>query len=437
MTTHDQPRLAALELLRLVRDDGAYANLALAQVLRKFALHGRDAAFTVELAYGVLRNQMLYDQYIQDCANREVSAIEPEVLDVLRMGVHQVVAMRVPDHAAVDSTVQLIREKSSPGQAQARAGFVNAILHCLIRARDAGLPEPTDLSLRYSHPQWIVDSYREALDSHGRTTAEVAELMTSNNEPAKPVLAVRSGELAIEGTVPGQWSPVARVVDSVIPSDLIAGKSLDLIVQDEGSQLVAQAFLLAQPQGREAAWLDMCAGPGGKAALISDSVPEGVSFTAVELHEHRATLVLNIVQPDTRVLIGDSRNRPWGNIFFDRVLVDAPCTGLGALRRRPEARWRKSESDLRDLNPLQEELLMAAIDSTRSGGVICYVTCSPHVDETQGILGSVLEQRSDVALEDARPLFPGVSDLGSGPTVQLWPHVHGTDAMFFALLRRR
>lgn len=437
MTTHDQPRLAALELLRLVRDDGAYANLALAQVLRKFALHGRDAAFTVELAYGVLRNQILYDHYIQDCANREVSAIEPEVLDVLRLGVHQVVAMRVPDHAAVDSTVQLIREKSSPGQAQARAGFVNAILHCLIRARDAGFPEPADLSLRYSHPQWIVDSYREALVSHGRDAAEVAELMTSNNEPAKPVLAVRSGELAIEGTVPGHWSPVARVVDSVIPSDLIAGKSLDLIVQDEGSQLVAQAFLLAQPQGREAAWLDMCAGPGGKAALISDSVPEGVSFTAVELHEHRATLVLNIVQPETRVLIGDSRNRPWGNIFFDRVLVDAPCTGLGALRRRPEARWRKSESDLRDLNPLQEELLMAAIDSTRSGGVICYVTCSPHVDETQGILGSILEQRSDVALEDARPLFPGVSDLGSGPTVQLWPHVHGTDAMFFALLRRR
>jgi 16S rRNA (cytosine967-C5)-methyltransferase len=180
----------------------------------------------------------------------------------------------------------------------------------------------------------------------------------------------------------------------------------------------------------------MCAGPGGKAALISDSVPPGVTFTSVELHEHRATLIEKIISPGTSVIVADARTRPWGNLFFDRVLVDAPCTGLGALRRRPEARWRKQASDLRQLNPLQEELINAALDSTRSGGIVCYATCSPAVEETVDILESVLSGRSDAQLEDARPLFPGVSNLGAGPTVQLWPHVHGTDAMFFALIRR-
>jgi 16S rRNA (cytosine967-C5)-methyltransferase len=436
MTDIDNSRRAAVDLLRLVRDEGAYANLALAQVLKKYALNGRDAAFTVELAYGVLRNQLLYDTYIEQCSQREISTIEAEVLDVLRMGVHQIVSMRVPDHAAVDSSVNLARGISTGSQAGARAGFVNAILRCVARKDSEGFPPQESLGIAYSHPQWIIDSFREALQACGRNESEVEDLLRANNIPAKPVIAVRAGDLEIEGTSPGQWSDRARVLDSVIPQELVSGNVHNIIVQDEGSQLIAQAFLLAQPHGPESAWLDMCAGPGGKAALISDSVPPGVTFTAVELHEHRARLIEQIVAPETSVIVADARTRPWGNLFFDRVLVDAPCTGLGALRRRPEARWRKQVSDLRQLNPLQEDLINAALDSTRSGGVVCYATCSPHVEETTDILESVLTERSDAQLEDARPLFPGVSDLGPGPTVQLWPHVHGTDAMFFALIRR-
>ncbi len=436
MTDIDNSRLAALELLRLVRDEGAYANLALSQVLKKHALNGRDAAFTVELAYGVLRNQLLYDTYIDQCSQREIATIEDEVKDILRMGVHQIVAMRVPDHAAVDSSVNLARGISAGGQAQARAGFVNAILRCVARNHGLGFAPQQDLSIVYSHPQWIVDSFRESLKSRGRNESELEDLLQANNVPAKPVIAVRDGDPEIEGTSPGQWSDRARVLESVIPQELVSGNIHNIIVQDEGSQLIARAFLLAQPLGPESAWLDMCAGPGGKAALISDSVPPGVTFTAVELHEHRATLIEKIISPGTSVIVADARTRPWGNLFFDRVLVDAPCTGLGALRRRPEARWRKQASDLRQLNPLQEELINAALDSTRSGGIVCYATCSPAVEETVDILESVLSGRSDAQLEDARPLFPGVSNLGAGPTVQLWPHVHGTDAMFFALIRR-
>lgn len=433
----DQPRLAALELLRLVRDDGAYANLALPQVLRKYKLNGRDAAFTVELAYGVLRNQMLYDAMAQNCSTRALVDVEPEVVDILRLGIHQIYAMRVPDHAAVDTCGSLARVTSRGKDAshvKARVGFVNAVLRCITRT-EFDL-DTLSLGNRYSHQDWIVSAFEEALKRNGLASSDLEGLLIANNMAVDPVIAVREGEKDIPGTMPGRWSEQARILCDVIPLDVEQVRDGSAIVQDEGSQLVAQAFLLAQPTGAESAWLDMCAGPGGKAALISDSVPAGVEFIAVELHQHRVDLMSKVVGPAASLITGDARERPWGNRFFDRVLLDAPCSGLGALRRRPEARWRKTKRETLALSDLQEDLLLSAIDSTRIGGVIAYVTCSPYVQETWAVVESVLEARSNVQLEDARGLFPGVSDLGEGPNVQLWPHIHGTDAMFFALLRR-
>ncbi len=433
----DQPRLAALELLRLVRDEGAYANLALPQVLRKYKLNGRDAAFTVELAYGVLRNQSLYDSMAQKCSSRTLVTVEAEIVDILRLGIHQIYAMRVPDHAAVDTCASLARvsvKGKDAGHIMARVGFVNAVLRCITKSEfDI---ETLGLGERYSHQDWMVQAFEESLVHNRGAASELETLLQANNTAADPVIAVRDGELEIVGTIPGRWSGQARVLTEVIPLELEQVRDGSAIVQDEGSQLVAQAFLLAQPTGPESSWLDMCAGPGGKSALISDAVPEGVEFIAVDLHQHRVDLMQKIVGASARLLTGDARERPWGNRFFDRVLLDAPCSGLGALRRRPEARWRKTKKETLALTELQEELLLAAIDSTRSGGVIAYVTCSPYIEETWAVVDSVLQSRTDVQQEDARSLFPGVSDLGIGPNVQLWPHIHGTDAMFFALLRR-
>jgi 16S rRNA (cytosine967-C5)-methyltransferase len=282
----------------------------------------------------------------------------------------------------------------------------------------------------------MVTAFEESLANNRSAASELETLLKANNTAADPVIAVRDGEREIVGTIPGRWSEQARVLTDVIPLELEQVRDGSAIVQDEGSQLVAQAFLLARPTGPESSWLDMCAGPGGKAALISDAVPEGVEFIAVDLHQHRVDLMQKIVGASAQLLTGDARERPWGNRFFDRVLLDAPCSGLGALRRRPEARWRKTKKETLALTELQEELLLAAIDSTRIGGVIAYVTCSPYIEETWAVVDSVLQSRTDVQQEDARVLFPGVSDLGSGPNVQLWPHIHGTDAMFFALLRR-
>jgi 16S rRNA (cytosine967-C5)-methyltransferase len=186
-------------------------------------------------------------------------------------------------------------------------------------------------------------------------------------------------------------------------------------------------------------WLDTCAGPGGKAALLDGLArAQGGHLVAVEQHAHRADLVARSFAPDSpaEVIVGDARHAPWGDRRFDRVLVDAPCTGLGALRRRPESRWRRTPADLAALGAIQRDLLRAAVDATRPGGIVAYVTCSPHLAETELVVADVLRGRDDVVQEDARALLPELTDVGEGPAVQLWPHRHGTDAMFLAVLRR-
>jgi 16S rRNA (cytosine967-C5)-methyltransferase len=211
------------------------------------------------------------------------------------------------------------------------------------------------------------------------------------------------------------------------------------IVQDEGSQLVAVAAATAPLIGADTGrWLDLCAGPGGKAVLLGSlAAIDGATVDAVEVSEQRADMVRRAVDglPVT-VHHADGRTAPLPDGVFDRVLVDAPCSGLGALRRRPEARWRRGPNDVSTLTKLQRELLTAALRHVRPGGVVAYVTCSPHLAETTAVMSGVLRRHPDVERLDARPLLPGVPDLGAGPTVQLWPHRHGTDAMFLALLRR-
>ncbi|HVQ97444.1 MAG TPA: rRNA cytosine-C5-methyltransferase, partial [Mycobacterium sp.] len=200
--------------------------------------------------------------------------------------------------------------------------------------------------------------------------------------------------------------------------------------------LVARALTLAPVADDTGRWLDLCAGPGGKTALLAAlGVAAGARVTAVEPSPRRADLVAqNTRGLPVDVLCADGRETGL-EPGFDRVLVDVPCTGLGALRRRPESRWRRKPADLPALTALQRELLAAAVALTRPGGVVLYATCSPHLAETVGVVADALRRRPVRAL-DTRPLFEPVADLGDGPYVQLWPHRHGTDAMFAAALLR-
>ncbi len=444
----DPARKAALEVLHSVREADSYANLIMPGVLARMSLSGRDAGFATELAYGTLRWQGLYDAVLATCVSRPWADVDDDMQAVLRLGVHQLLNMRVPSHAAVDSSCELARSLGAPGGAPARAGFANAILR-KVAAHDfdywvnsvAALSGIEGLATRWSHPAWIVRAFQDAL---GDRRTELPALLAADNEPAHPVLVARPGRIDPEVLLvrpevsPGRYSPLAAVLRSGAPDALDIVRSGAVGVQDEGSQLVALALTRAAVSQPETAWLDMCAGPGGKAAVLAGIAEmRGIPFTAVELHPHRAHLVKRALgEVPAEIIVGDAIDAPWGAQLFDRILIDAPCTGLGALRRRPEARWRKSPADLSTLGPLQRALLKSAIAATRPGGVIIYATCSPHLAETEFVVADVMSGQPQVVVEDARELLPEVSDVGAGPFVQLWPHRHGTDAMFFAFLRR-
>ncbi|MHA3702514.1 RsmB/NOP family class I SAM-dependent RNA methyltransferase [Jatrophihabitans sp. YIM 134969] len=443
----DRARRVALDLLWAVRADDAYANLTLPTLLREAKLDTRDAAFATELGYGTLRAGGVLDEIVARCSNRPLDRLDPAVLDLLRLGAYQLLRTRVPPHAAVASTVDLARA----GKSARASGFINAVLR-QVGTKDwdawtAQLANGRDplaaLAVRDAHPAWIAEAFARAL--HDATPfAETAAALTADDvRPvthlvALPGLADRDALATAAGGEAAPWSPYGVRLDhggdpGALP-DVRAGRAA---VQDEGSQLVAVALTRAPFDGPDLRWADLAAGPGGKTALLGAIARErGAHVVATELHPHRADLVRRRVAglADTvTVEVGDARLLEDGG--FDRVLLDAPCTGLGALRRRPEARWRRTPADVAPLVSLQGELLDAAVRVTRPGGVIAYVTCSPHPDETTGVVGKALTRHPGLTQLDARPAFPGVPDLGDGPHVQLWPHRHGTDAMFLALLR--
>lgn len=437
-----------------MRVDEAYANLVLPHVLGRLGLEGRDAAFATELASGTLRQQGTYDAVLAACIDRSLAKVEAKVLDVLRLGAHQVLSMRVPDHAAISTSVDLARSKVGQGP----AGFVNAVLRKVTRqsleewvAQVAPSREKDHdgwAAVAFSHPRWVVERLAEAV---GRE--EVDALLEADNVPPSVTLVARPGRATVDelGGVPTPYSPFGVTLESGSPAGIAAVAEGRAGVQDEGSQLVAIALAEAgvEPSGdRAESWLDLCAGPGGKSALLAAlAAQQNAALVANERQPHRAGLVLaNLTDRSTGspvdgaagVVAGDGIRPPFKDATFDRVLVDAPCTGLGALRRRPEARWRRATTDLDVLVGLQRSLLDRAIDLTRPGGVVLYATCSPVLAETEGVVKSVLEGRSDVTLEPIAATAGTVPD-SAGPmdgTVQLWPHRHGTDAMFLALLRR-
>ncbi|MPZ25509.1 MAG: rRNA small subunit methyltransferase B [Micromonosporaceae bacterium] len=449
----DPARRAAFDALVAVHRQDAYANLALPGILAEARLGGRDAAFATELVYGTLRRRATLDEIVAAAAERPVERIDPPTRDALRLGAYQLLFTRVPAHAAVSATVGLVKA-ITPGA----TGFANAVLRNVSTASlddwlDRVVPAESDdpvghLVVTHSHPAWIVRTFSEAL---GGDRAELAQALAEDNEPAGVHLCARPGRvdavaLADEvGGAPGAFSPYAVYLPGGPPGELPAVTGGRAHVQDEGSQLVTAALATAPvSEGPAQRWLDLCAGPGGKAALLGGlAAPLRAKVTAVEIAPHRARLVeqavrgfpVTVVREDGRA-VGVSEDLPAGR--FDRVLVDAPCTGLGALRRRPEARWRRSPADLPALTRLQRELLVAGIAAARPGGLVAYVTCSPHLVETQVSLAEGRRRSPHpTTLLDARAYFPdGMPGLGVGPTVQLWPHRHGTDAMFLALLRR-
>jgi 16S rRNA (cytosine967-C5)-methyltransferase len=505
----DPARGVAHRVLCAVAERDAYANLLLPALLRESGLTGRDAALATELAYGTLRGQGSYDAILAVCCDRDLDRIDPPVRQVLRLGAHQLLATRIGAHAAVATSVDLAKDVVGPRP----AGFVNAVLRkvatrnfeewlaIVAPSRDEDLVG--HLSVAYSHPRWIVTALSEALaESPATGLAETEALLAADGQRPLVTLCAVPGladpaELVAAGAKPGRWSPFAAVLTEGDPAGLPAVAQSRAAVQDEASQLAALALARVDTPGLDASpgaarWLDVCAGPGGKARLLAGLAgTAGARLLAADLRPHRAGLLRAALAGSggsggtggaggtggvggtgraggtggvggtgraggaggvggtggvggistAAVVAADGTVPAWRPGTFSRVLADVPCSGLGALRRRAEARWRRTPADVAALGPLQRGLLAAALDSAAPGGVVAYVTCSPHLAETRDVVTAVLAGRDDVAVLDAPAVLPEVPGLRCpdpyGAFAQFWPHRHGTDAIFLALLQRR
>jgi 16S rRNA (cytosine967-C5)-methyltransferase len=356
------------------------------------------------------------------------------------MGAHQLFEMRVPSHAAVSATVELARKVIG----ESKASFVNALLRKMsAQTLDQWLQpvneikDPvTRLAIMYSHPEWIVSAYYDLL----RDYAEVEKLLSANNLPASPTLVWWPGRSTQEefitlGAVATAYSPYGLKYEGT-PSSLEAIRHRRAGVQDEGSQLVASIF--ASVVADQNSWLDLCAGPGGKAALLASLAKvNGKDFTANEISKPRSELVKQVIGT-SRLWVGDGREIASHNERFGAILADVPCTGLGALRRRPEVRWRRQVSDLRALTQLQRELSEAAISILEDGGYFGYATCSPHLAETSIQVKDILSSHPELELIDLSKYLP--SELNGATrdgALSLWTHRHETDAMFLAVFRKK
>lgn len=442
----------ALELLNKVTFEDSYANLVMPNLLEEAKLNTRDSALAQELAFSTIRWQLTYNFVLNQVSSRPVDEIDAVVLNALRMGCHQLLKMRIPPHAAINETVNLIRSVVG----EKAVGFANGVLRRVSEktfdqwidlAEDKAASNIEFLSIQYSHPQWIVRALSQALTSDGLGN-DIEQLLATNNHPAFVNLVCLPGLSSLadfeeQSIQVNRFSPYGFSIESGNPGEIQEVRIGTARVQDEGSQIAALALVKFKDVVKGEKWLDMCAGPGGKAALLAALAKQSqATLVANEVQEHRAKLVSNALKPFDNVEVTVQDGKDFGAEqpeMFDRIIIDAPCSGLGALRRRPEARWRKSSEDLKSLTQLQYELLESASKALKPGGSLLYVTCSPHLSETVAIVDKaqrtlglrVLDLTSslnDVLMGDTLPR--------NRKTVQLYTHRDNTDCMFMAMLTK-
>lgn len=443
-------REVAYDALIAVELQDAYLNLVLPKLLKKTNLANADSAFATELAYGTSRWQGFYDWVIESATGRTVSDIDLDALVMIRIGAHQLLELQTPAHAAIFEMVNLTKKRLKASV----SGFVNAALRrisekprdvWLQKLSNSNLTDDEFLSVRYSHPLWVTRSIKQALQAEG-SEVELEDALASDNRSPKVNLVELPGKSAqLEQAIKRSGaSPIGLELAFGDPSKLVGVSTGALRVQDQGSQLTAMALVQASPTTSGEKWLDLCAGPGGKAVLLAALAKQaGAELTTNEVSEHRAKLVetairhsgftANQLQLDGRKLGLTEK--------FDRILLDAPCTGLGALRRRPESRWRKNAEGLKELSVLQRELIESAWKALKPGGVLAYVTCSPHPTETTSQVEWLLRTMPGAQLLDGTEIIlklnPELDVVKTRKTVQLWPHRNGTDAMFLGLVRKK
>lgn len=433
-------RLAAFEILRRV-GEGAYASVLLAS--REDELQPLDRALCHELVMGVLRRQLWLDRLIEHYANRKVAELDAAVVVALRLGLYQLRFLsRVPASAAVNESVNLVHS----ARLRSAGGLVNAVLRRATREPEvdptSNIDDPLErLSVATSHPEWLIQRWTEAFGAE-----ETEAFARANNEPAPIAFRVvnnraieadvcerlrQSGaELVPSKITPGAW----RVTGAgTLLSELVAAGQVYL--QDEASQLVA-GLLDARPGQRV---LDLCAAPGSKTTHIADLTKDSALIVAADRHNHRLNTVVTSAQSQGLrsiqcVELDGLQSLPFAESSFDRVLLDAPCSGTGTLRRNPEIRWRISPADIQDLSGRQQQLLFNAARAVRPGGRLIYSTCSVEPDENEAVVNAFLENNQTFT---PAHLSLDSSLLTSSGAARTWPHREGTDGFFICAFARK
>lgn len=438
-------RELALQILLAVETRSAYSDRVLETKLREAAVSPLDAALVTTLVQGSIRYRALLDHHLDHMTRGGWDRLPGPIRAALRIGAYQILVLtRIPASAAVHESVELAKRYGHPGT----AGLANAVLRRLAAGERAPLPDRAAdlagyLAIAHSHPRWLVDRW---LSRYGEEETERL-LAADNEDPSVSVRAnthrIRTAELAkllqAEGVVsrPGpNGGPVLVLEGGFVASRSPLFRDGLLSLQDEAEASVP-GLLDIGPGNRV---LDLCAAPGGKASQMAERVAPGGRIVAVEIQPGRAralreNLVHRLRLPGIDVVIADGRTAPFDQPF-DGVLLDAPCTGLGVLRRRADARWRKDPADIPTMAALQGALLDRAAALTRPGGVLVYSVCSLEPEETDRMVASFLERAPAFRLEDARPFLPSGFAAGE-PVLRATPHRHGTDGVFAARLRRR
>lgn len=440
-------RLIAFTALWRVEAQESYADIVRDELTRREHADTRERALTAELVYGVLRWRLLLDYYLTQVADRRMKKVERKARIALRMGAYQLLMMdRAPDWAAVNESVEL-----APAPAR---GFVNAVLRALAKGR-GGLKGPETiadqverLAVAQSHPRWMVEEWIQRLGYEG---AEA--LCRANNQRPPLTLRVNLALIGREAMIrllkksgvearAGKYSPLAvRIEESAAPAELPGFADGLFAVQDEASQLAA---LVLGPKPGETA-LDACAAPGTKSLMMMQLMEGQGRVIAVDVHAGRLTRMAAEaarlgIRNVTRVAADASGPIEFPKrlraTLFDRVLVDAPCTGLGTIRRRPEIKWRRRPEDAAERAGLQRKILANVAGLVKPGGTLVYSTCTFTREENEKVVLPFIEP-GRFSLENPAAGLPSVADLVQDNVLHAWPHVTGTDGFTIFKLRKK
>ncbi|WP_340009597.1 16S rRNA (cytosine(967)-C(5))-methyltransferase RsmB [Paenibacillus sp. FSL K6-0276] len=440
----------ALDILVKVEQQGAYSNLLLNSSLQKSALSREDVGLVTELVYGSISRMNTLDYVLEGFVSKGIAKLQSWVRNLLRLSLYQIMYLdRIPSHAAVNEAVNIAKKKGHQGI----SGMVNGVLRSVLRAGDLpvipdGLSQAQRISIQYSHPLWLVERW---ITEYGVDTAEA--ICAANNEPPAVSVRVNTTMISREALLSQMKEQGLQASASeVSPYGIVVkgGGNLALSswyrdgylsVQDESSMLVAEA--VAPEPGMRV--LDCCAAPGGKTAHMGELMKDEGHIFANDLHPHKAKLISD---QSARlgldcVVTGSSDALELEHTLehnsFDRILLDAPCSGLGVIRRKPDLKWRKRPEDVTSVASLQGQLLQSVSKLLKPGGILVYSTCTTEQTENSEVVAAFLKQNPDfTSVTFASPLWDRMEGtaLAEGEGIQLLPHHYGSDGFYISRLQR-